>query len=113
MVQAVCLPLGSKMLVIPIFLPMIPFICFAVFSPQGCARQTHWYSWVFNPGLSSDLFPNRSIKSGEVPATNKPRRACLYVIADWRILTYSLISSSLQFLYSALFSPAGAGLRDE
>src|SRR5512138_424474 len=31
MVQAVCLPVGSKMLVIPIFFPIIPFIFLTVF----------------------------------------------------------------------------------
>src|ERR1051326_9023541 len=53
-VQAVCLPVGSKTLVIPIFFPMIPFI-FLRFFPQGCTRQT------IKIGLQSwfiaDLFP--------------------------------------------------------
>jgi hypothetical protein len=35
MVQAVCFPSAAKMLVIPIFLPIIPFIVFAVCAPQG------------------------------------------------------------------------------
>jgi hypothetical protein len=34
MVQAVCLPSELKMLVIPIFLPMIPFIVFGL-CPRG------------------------------------------------------------------------------
>src|SRR5688572_7639753 len=36
-VQAVCLPAGSKMLVIPIFLPIIPFIVCTV-----CSLQDYW-----------------------------------------------------------------------
>src|SRR6185436_7006386 len=38
MVQAVCLPVGSKMLVIPIFFPIIPFI-FVQFMPAGLLGQ--------------------------------------------------------------------------
>src|SRR5436190_18173729 len=36
-VQAVCLPEGSKMLVIPIFLPIIPFIVCTI-----CSLQDYW-----------------------------------------------------------------------
>src|SRR6476660_3251607 len=38
MVQAVWRPAASKMEVIPIFLPMIPFI-YLRFIPQGCTRH--------------------------------------------------------------------------
>jgi hypothetical protein len=41
MVQAVCLPLGSKMLVIPIFFPMIPFITYG-FSPARLCKTDPW-----------------------------------------------------------------------
>src|SRR5579875_2963131 len=55
MVQAVCLPEGSKMLVIPIFFPIIPFIFLTVFPRKVVQDSTHG-TWVFNPGSSPDLF---------------------------------------------------------
>jgi hypothetical protein len=53
-VQEVCLPEGSKMLVIPIFFPIIPFIFYG-FSPQGLQDSQSSLTNVgtsFNPGSS-------------------------------------------------------------
>src|SRR5215213_3333467 len=104
MVQAVCLPFGSKMLVIPIFLPMIPFIFLTVF-PRKVIQDIPIGIWVFNPGSSSDLFPIRTFKSwGSTGDKQTSKGLFYYVTADRQDFTrISLISASAKFLFRALF----------
>lgn len=69
------------MLVMPTFLPIIPFIVFAVFAPQGYKghhADEHDSIPVCHRPFLLFSFPPCGIE-GEVPAVNKPRRACLYV----------------------------------
>src|SRR5579859_1772093 len=61
-VTAVCLPSGLKTLVIPIFLPIMPFIFFKKFVPSGMRQSIdilHWLVasiYIFNPSFAADLF---------------------------------------------------------
>jgi hypothetical protein len=52
------------------------------------------------------------VRDSEVPVTNKPRRACLYVIADreWLETVYESIYLILRIFFSELFSPACGGI---
>jgi hypothetical protein len=73
-VQAVCLPEGSKTLVIPIFLPIIPFIVYCLclqdyWDSIGLAYTSYWP--VMAKGFNPRLLPTFSFCS-EVPAVNKP-----------------------------------------
>ena len=74
-VQGVCFPSGPKMLVIPIFLPIIPFIVF-----NFCPFSVKWtvrYDLASIP-VCYRPFPFAQTTGPEVPIVNKPRRACLY-----------------------------------
>jgi hypothetical protein len=82
MVQAVCLPSSWKMLVIPIFLPIIPFIVLR-FMPRIGYRGHPADESGIQSLFATDLFlcfqyVVKTIEA-EVPVVNKPRRACLYV----------------------------------
>jgi hypothetical protein len=72
-VQAVCLPEGSKILVIPIFFPIIPFMFVSL-----CLKVIGTFFAVSVDGLPPDLSKSQSpfaadlFLYGEVPAVNKP-----------------------------------------
>jgi hypothetical protein len=82
MVQAVCLPSSWKMLVIPIFLPIIPFIVLRFMPRKGYRGHPADESGIQSL-FATDLFLCFQIVvktiEAEVPVVNKPRRACLYV----------------------------------
>jgi hypothetical protein len=84
---------------------MIPFIFLLGFPPQGCTRhhagQRDSILVYHRPFL---LFSEK--RKSEVPATNKPRRACLYVNAGFAIPEKALAAPTALFTFSALFSPA-------
>ena len=109
----------------PNFFSNDSFHFLTVFPRKVIQDSTHGI-WVFNPGSSSDLFfcapelqRGRALWHSEapvsaflrmstfatlrwmteVPVTNKPRRACLYVIADRILLSVSALN------FSELFSP--------
>lgn len=68
------------MLVMPTFLPIIPFIVFAVFAPQGYkGHHADEHDSIPVCHRPFPLFSPRMRNEEEVPAVNKPRRACLYV----------------------------------
>jgi hypothetical protein len=84
---------------------MIPFIFSYGFSPQGFARQTHWYlglqSWFI-----TDLFPSRSPEANWGSTSDKQTSKGLFIcIAD---LHFKLSFKISAFLFRALFSPAVA-----